>query len=67
GTYNYDLANWAPGNPANVQFWSIDMSAVQDGTFTIDIDLPRFESSFDAPNAEGVAQYIVMADLFLYR
>lgn len=67
GTYNYDRANWAPGNPANVQFWSIDMAAVKDGAFTLDIDLPRFVSSFDAPNAVGVAQYIVMADLFLYR
>lgn len=67
GTYNYDRANWAPGNPANVQYWSVDMAAVNDGAMTIDIDLPRFESTFDAPNAEGVAQYIVMGDLFLYR
>lgn len=66
GTYNYDRANWAPGNPANVQWWSIDMSAVKDGTLTIDVNLPRYESSFDAPNAEGVAQYIVIGDLFLY-
>lgn len=67
GTYNYDRANWAPGNPANVQWWSVDKAAIVDGALTIDIDLPRFVSSFDAPNAEGVAQYIVMADLFLYR
>ena len=67
GTYNYDRANWAPGNPTNVQWWSMDTAAIVDGKLTIDIDLPRFESSFQAPNAEGVAQYIVMADLFLYR
>lgn len=67
GTYNYDRANWAPGNPANVQWWRIDKAAIIDGELTIDIDLPRFESSFNAPNAEGVAQYIVMADLFLYK
>uniref|UniRef100_UPI004057A6BF hypothetical protein n=1 Tax=Alistipes sp. TaxID=1872444 RepID=UPI004057A6BF len=67
GTYNYDRANWAPGNPTNVQYWTIDMAAVKDGELEIDLDLPRFESSFDAPNAEGVAQYIVVGDLFLYR
>lgn len=67
GTYNYDRANWAPGNPVNTQWWTIDRAAAIDGAMTIDIDLPRFESSFDAPNAVGVAQYIVMADLFLYR
>lgn len=66
GTYNYDRANWAPGNPVNVQYWTIDMAAAKGGEMTIDLDLPRFVSSFDAPNAEGVAQYIVMADLFLY-
>jgi hypothetical protein len=65
GTYNYDRANWAPGNPVNVQYWRIMRTA--DSTLSIDLDLPRFESSFDAPNAEGVAQYIVQADLFIYK
>ncbi len=67
GTYLYDRANWAPGNPANIHYWNIVPSADGSGTLLIDIDLPRFESSFDAPNAEGVAQYIVEADLFIYK
>lgn len=67
GTYNYDRANWAPGNPANVQYWSVARNSEGDATIAFDLDLPRFESSFDAPNAEGVAQYIVAADLFIYR
>ena len=65
GTYNYDRANWAPGNPVNVQYWRVLRTSNE--ALSIDIDLPRFESSFDSPNAEGVAQYIVQADLFIYR
>ena len=67
GTYMYDRANWAPGNPANVQYWRITPSQDIEGGMTIDIELPEFVSSFDAPNAEGVAQYIVEADLFIYK
>ena len=67
GTYNYDRANWAPGNPANVQWWTLRRASDAKGELTIDINLPRFESTFDAPNAEGVAQYIVAADLFMYE
>ena len=67
GTYNYDRANWAPGNPANVQYWRLVRNSEGSTTIDFDLDLPRFESSFDAPNAEGVAQYIVAADLFIYR
>lgn len=67
GTYNYDRANWAPGNPVNVQYWRVMRNGEGDNTIAFDIDLPRFESSFDAPNAEGVAQYIIQADLFIFK
>lgn len=64
GTYSYDRANWAPGNPANVQYWSIPYVTNEDATMSIDIDLERFVSSFDSPNAEGVANYIVSVYAF---
>ena len=64
GTYLYDRANWAPGNPINVQYWSIEAPAEGYGTMTLDINLERFESKMTAPNAEGVAQYIT--EIFLF-
>ena len=67
GTYNYDRANWAPGNPMNVQYWDIKRSSTAAQSMTIDIDLEEFVSSFDAPNAEGVAYYVVKCDAFFYR
>jgi hypothetical protein len=66
GTYLYDRANWAPGNPINVQYWSIEAPQNGYGTMTIDIDLERFESKMTEPNAEGVAQYITEIFLFGY-
>lgn len=67
GTYIYDRANWAPGNPANIHYWDVARSNPEYNRLTIDVDLPRFCSSFDAPNAEGVAQYIVIGDLYIYK
>lgn len=64
GTYRYDRANWAPGNPINVQYWSIEAPENGYGTMTIDLDLEEFKSAMTAPNAEGVAQYIVEVFLF---
>ena len=64
GTYYIDRANWAPGNPINVQYWSIEAPAEGYGTMTLDINLERFESKMTAPNAEGVAQYIT--EIFLF-
>lgn len=64
GTYRYDRANWAPGNPINVQYWSIEAPEDGYGTMTIDLDLEEFKSAMTAPNAEGVAQYIVEVFLF---
>lgn len=67
GTYSYDRANWAPGNPANTHFWSIkqDKDAQE---LTIDIDLRRFESQFTKPSdSNGVARYVVHGDLFFYN
>lgn len=67
GTYNYDRANWAPGNPANIQYWRIERAVADKNNLTIDIDLPRFISQFDSPQAnDGVARYIVQGDLFFY-
>ncbi len=65
GTYWYDRANWAPGNPLNVHYWTI---VPQDNSrrLSIDFNLEEFESQFDDPKAEGCAQYIVEVDLFGY-
>lgn len=64
GTYLYDRANWAPGNPINVQYWSIEAPAEGYGTMTLDINLEEFKSEMTEPNAEGVAQYITEVFLF---
>lgn len=63
GTYNYDRANWAPGNPANIHYWTIEQTT---GELTLDIDLQRFISQFSEPN-DHVARYIVEGDLFFYQ
>lgn len=66
GTYFYDRANWAPGNPLNVQYWTI--TPPQDTRqLSIDLNLEKFESQFTDPKTEGCAQYIVEVDLFGYR
>lgn len=64
GTYQYDRANWGPGLPLNTHFWEISLPEEHDGKLTLDLDLEDFESAFDNPKAEGVAQYIVQVDLF---
>ena len=65
GTYNYDRANWAPGNPANIHYWAIEQTK---GELTIDIDLQHFISQFNTPSDnDGVARYIVQGDLFFYN
>ncbi len=67
GTYWYDRANWAPGNPLYVHYWSINRGKKQSGRMTINLNLETFISTMSEPNAEGVAQYIVEVDLFGYR
>lgn len=67
GTYWYDRANWAPGNPLYVHYWSIDHGDKESGKMTLDINLETFISTKSEPNAEGVAQYIVEVDLFGYK
>ena len=65
GTYNCDRANWAPGNPANIHYWTIEQTT---GELTLDIDLQRFISQFSTPSDnDGVARYIVQGDLFFYN
>lgn len=65
GTYNYDRANWAPGNPANIHYWAIEHTS---GRLTLNIDLLPFVSQFSSPTEkDGVARYIVQGDLFFYR
>lgn len=65
GTYNYDRANWAPGNPANIHYWAIEHTS---GRLTLNIDLLPFVSQFSSPaEDDGVARYIVQGDLFFYR
>ncbi|MBO7281772.1 MAG: hypothetical protein J6U73_00020 [Alistipes sp.] len=65
GTYNFDRANWAPGNPANIHYWAIAQTT---GELTLDIDLQRFISQFNTPSDnDGVARYIVQGDLFFYN
>ncbi len=65
GTYYLDRANWAPGNPLNVHYWTITPPA-DSRQLSIDFNLEKFESQFDDPKAEGCAQYIVEVDLFGY-
>lgn len=68
GTYNYDRANWAPGNPANIHYWRLERSAISKSRLTLDIDLQRFISQFNSPTeSDGVARYIVQGDLFFYK
>lgn len=68
GTYNYDRANWAPGNPANIHYWRIEREAVGNDKLTLDIDLQRFISQFNGPtDNDGVARYIVQGDIFFYQ
>lgn len=66
GTYHYDRANWAPGNPANVQYWTV--AGAQGETFTIDMDLERFVSQFNTPqDSDAIARYVVEADLLMFK
>lgn len=70
GTYRFDRANWAPGNPLNVHYWQIDNLPAKGGELEINLDLENFVSAMNNPNAdapektEGVAQYIIEVDLF---
>lgn len=64
GTYRYDRANWAPGNPLYVHYWGIEPQTDAEGRMTLDLNLDRFVSTMTEPNAEGVAQYIVEVDIF---
>ena len=66
GTYYYDRANWGPGLPINVQYWKIKRPAGGYGTLSLDLNLEKFQSENTAPNAEGVAQYIIQVNLFGY-
>lgn len=66
GTYYYDRANWAPGNPLYVHYWSLEPVTDNTGKMTLDLNLEQFISTQTGPNAEGVAQYIVEVDLFGY-
>lgn len=66
GTYQYDRANWAPGNPINVHWWEVKPCYNKDGEMMFNINLEGFDSAFDDPRAEGVAQYAVEVNLFGY-
>lgn len=66
GTYLYDRANWGPGLPINVQYWKIARPENGFGTLSLDLNLEEFVSEMTAPNAEGVAQYIIQVNLFGY-
>lgn len=63
GTYSYDRAGWGPGKPVNVQYWMIH-DIPEDGKITLDFDLDEYQSHFDEPNANGVASYYIVADIF---
>lgn len=66
GTYQYDRANWGPGNPLYTHYWEIQNLPESGGELTLDFDLERFNSAMKEPNAEGIAQYIIEVDLFGY-
>lgn len=63
GTYDLDRANWGPGLPACVHFWSIE-NLPADRNMSIDLNLERYLSP------EGVeksgAYYIIQVDIFGY-
>lgn len=63
GTYKYDRAGWGPGKPVNVHYWMI-YDIPEDGVLKLDLDLEEYISHFEEPNADGVASYYVMADIF---
>lgn len=67
GTYLYDRANWAPGNPANTHYWRLQRTTLAAQRMTLDVDLEEFISTFEQPNAEGVANYIVSIYAFYMR
>ena len=64
GTYYYDRANWGPGLPIYVHYWKVKRPENGFGTLSLDLNLEEFVSEMTAPNAEGVAQYIVQVNLF---
>lgn len=53
GTYQYDRANWGPGNPLYTHYWEIQNLPESGGELTLDFDLERFNSAMKEPNAEG--------------
>ncbi len=67
GTYKYDRANWGPGLPLSVHWWSIK-NIPNDGNVSIDLNLERFVSQHnskeDALKQEGLASYIIEVDVF---
>jgi len=65
GTYSYSRAGWGPGKPANTQYWMIT-DIPEDGKITLDLNLDEYISDREEPNAEYVANYYVMADIFAY-
>lgn len=62
GTYYFDRANWAPGNPVNVQYWNLKIP--EGDTLTFNMDLEKYISLMNDWRAEGIAQYIVQVDAF---
>lgn len=65
GTYRYDRANWAPGNPINVQYWQLEIPNAESMVFNMDLE--KFESYMNDWRAEGIAQYIVQVDAFYVK
>lgn len=63
GTYQYDRAGWGPGKPGNAQYWII-RDIPESREIKIDLDLDEYVSDRTKPNAEYVANYYVMADIF---
>lgn len=66
GTYQYDRANWCPGNPLLTQYWQFE-DPHSGRQLMLNLDLERFVSHCTRPDAQGVAQYIVQVDLVGYK
>lgn len=66
GTYQYDRANWCPGNPLLTHYWQFE-DPHSGRQLMLNLDLERFVSHCTRPDAQGVAQYIVQVDLVGYK
>lgn len=67
GTYSYARCNWGPGKPCNVEHWILKDIPEGGETIKLDLDLDRYISKQEKPNAESVAQFYVEVDVYGFK